>query len=335
MAQWCHSLGTSLRAGRTLVDALRATASRGHPRVRRISQTLLERLDEGDDLADALESQRERLPPLFVAMGHVASNTGHLPEVFRALEKYFRFQLQLRREFRAQIFWPVVQLVMAVFIVAGLIWLLGIVGSQRAEDRFDPLGFGLVGATGAFIWLSCCFGGVATLVIIYLLLRELLNNGRVVDGLVLRIPVLGKCLRTLALSRLGFAMNMTLDSGMSVRKALPLCFNATDNAALAALGPQVVTAIRAGDTMYSAFAAHPVFPDDFLEILSTAEEAGTIPESMGHLAERYNEEAQHQMAILNTLAGWLVWLTVAGMIVLIIFRLFLSYVRLLNSFLPK
>jgi type IV pilus assembly protein PilC len=332
MADWCRGLGSPLRAGLSLKEALKLASRNGTGEIRALNEKLSERIDAGDELAEALETLPVKVPPLFYAMALVGTKTGRFPEVLRELESYFRFQLQLKREFLQQIFWPIMQLILAIFIVAGMLLLIGALSTPAPGHKpFDPLGFG-VGVPGATKWLVLCFGSLAFLAVMYRLARTVLGWGDRVDYFLLRVPVLGPCLLSLTMSRLCLAMRMTMDSSLSISKTIPLSLDATDNQALIKLSPTIVHAVRKeGMDLADAFAAHPVFPEEFLHVLRTAETAGSIPEEMGRLSEHYNEQSRLQMALLNQAAGWAVWGMVAALLVFLIFRMALAYIGMLNE----
>jgi len=65
-----------------------------------------------------------------------------------------------------------------------------------------------------------------------------------------------------------------------------------------------------------------VFPQDFLDIVANAEEGGRVPEVMQHQAEFYAEEASRRMTTLAKVAGFLVWLFVAVILIWCIFRIY-------------
>lgn len=331
LADWCRSVSSSMSAGITFVKALKITSRRGSQRVQAVSKRILQNIEQGDDVEDAILDAADSFPPIFVSLATVAVRTGHLPETLRHLENYFRFQLRLRRKFVAQIFWPVFQLVAAIFVIALLIYVLGIVQSIQGPDAIDLLGIGLTGGTGAVVWLVGCFGSIALAFITFHVVRNLMEQAPKVDALLLKIPTLGPCLKTLALSRLAFAMNLTMDSGMSVLEALPLSLAATNNGAFTSRGPEMVQQLRRGESLYETFTDQDIFTDEFLEVLRTGEESGTVPEAMERLSEQLNEIAEHQLTLLNTAIGWCVWLLVAIMITFFIFRIFLNYVNLINT----
>ena len=58
------------------------------------------------------------------------------------MEKFFALQLKLKRQFISQSFLPVIQFVFAIFIISGLIWVLGMTirgkdGLQMVRDFVD------------------------------------------------------------------------------------------------------------------------------------------------------------------------------------------------------
>src|SRR5262249_54393982 len=73
-----------------------------------------------------------------------------------------------------------------------------------------------------------------------------------------------------------------------------------------------------------------VFPRDFLHILEVAEEGGRVTESLRHQADFYQEEAGRRMTILTMAAGACVWVTVAILIIIVIFRIALTYIGMLD-----
>jgi type IV pilus assembly protein PilC len=333
MMNWCRALGMPLRAGLTAKEAFRLAAKKADPTVQDLCQRVSARLDDGDDLPTAFKSLPYRIPPLFHAMAAVGNKTGRFPEILRDLEEYYRFQLQLKREFLQRIAWPVIQLIAAICVVALMIFLMGtLAAGPSGKPAFDPLGFGLYGASGAMIWLAGWAFFAAGLFFTYKLSREAWGMGGKVDSLLLRVPALGPCLHTLAMARLCMAMGMTMDSPLSVRKTVPLSLDATDNGAFIATAKPIVESVHdRGRDLAEAFAEHRLYPDEFLHVLGTAEQSGSVPEEMTRLGNAYNEQAKHKLAILNQALGWVVWGTVAAMIIFLIFRMALKYIGMLNQ----
>jgi type IV pilus assembly protein PilC len=97
-----------------------------------------------------------------------------------------------------------------------------------------------------------------------------------------------------------------------------------------AVSENVQEVVRRGESISDALASVHLFPEEFIHILATAEESGQIPEMMRHQAEYYEEEASRRLVILTRSAGFAIWVTVACLIIWVIFRMALSYIGLLD-----
>src|SRR5262249_14468917 len=147
----------------------------------------------------------------------------------------------------------------------------------------------------------------------------------------LRLPIVGPCLEAIALARFCLALRLTLDTSLSMPEALRLCLRATGNAAFAAQTEVVGHALRTGEDLSTALADSRLFRDEFVNIVATAEHGGRVPEVMRQQSEYYQEEAERRLRLLTIAAGFGVWLIVAVLIILTIFRIFFTYLGLLDS----
>ena len=62
-----------------------------------------------------------------------------------------------------------------------------------------------------------------------------------------------------------------------------------------------------------------------------AEESGRLTEVLRQEADYYHDEAGRRMKALTAALAWLVWLIVAGFIIIFVFRVFLAYLGLFNQ----
>ena len=320
LIELCRSLRHYLAAGLSLLDVFRQQAKRGPGPVRRLAEDVVKDIEQGNDLERALNRHKDRFPPLFLALASVGEQSGSLPEVFAELEKYFKLQQQLRRQFWSQITWPILQFVLATLVIAAMLFILGLFGST-----FDPLGFGLLGTAGALTFLGIVWGTVALLGGGYILLTRSLRGRARVHALLLRLPVVGPCLEALALSRFCLALRLTMETAMPIARAAKLSLRATGNEAFVARTDVVVKALNEGKDLALAFARSRLLPEDFVNILANAEEGGRVAEMLRHQAEHYEEEASRRLTVLTKVAGWGIWMVVAGLMIFLIFRMYLTY----------
>jgi len=326
LIEFTRSIRFFLASGMTLRQAMRVLANKGGSwTVRAVAADVDRELAAGWPLQAALDKQEGRFPPLFLALAAVGEETGNLPEVMKDLENYYRTQQLLQRQFRSQIAFPVLQFVAAVFIVSGLIYILGQLPPARVAGReqpLDPLGMGLVGADGAVRFMVAVFGAVAVILVGLWLLRRLLRRRAVVERFVLALPVVGSVTRAIALTRFSFAMQLMLDSSMSILRTIRLAFAATDNAAFAAASDRAEAVLRRGNSVSTALTESRRFPADYLSAVAVGEESGHLPEVMRQQAEYYDDVSRRGISLLNRLLGVVVWLAVAGFVIFLIIKLF-------------
>ncbi|MCI0379760.1 MAG: type II secretion system F family protein [Gemmataceae bacterium] len=315
----CRALRHNLAAGLTLRHVFRQQAERGPRALRPLAERVSARIEEGHSLFDAVEPEKEHLPPLFLAMTRVGEQTGHLPEIFGELEKYFLLQQKLRRQFKSQSFMPIVQLVLAFLIIAGLILVLGWIAASRNSQPMRI--FGLSGTGGALTFLVCSFGTLALIWAAFRILPRMLQKQEAVDRFLLRVPAVGPCLEAFAMGRFTTALQLTLDSGLAIHKGLRLSLDATGNSAYTAQKDVVINALKYGEPLTEALTRTRLFTVEFLNIVAVAEESGRIPEVMRQQAEYYHEEASRRLTTLTKVASMLVWLVYAGFMVWAIFSI--------------
>jgi type IV pilus assembly protein PilC len=328
LADLCRTLRHYLGAGLTLRDVFRQQAAKGRPGVRPMAARISEGVESGESLDDLLRKETALLPPLFVALATVGEQTGMLPEVFRELEKYFLFQDRLRKQFLMQIAWPAFQLFAAILVITGLIFILGILANPGSKG-FDPIGLG-TGPGPAMGFFCSAWGLIGAVLVMYILGKRLLRQG-LLDGLLLRVPILGPCLEALALTRFCLALRLTLETAMPIARALRLSFRATGNDAFAAVSEIAERSVKSGDELTVALAKTRLFPEQFRHVLAVGEESGRLTDVLEHQGDQYAEESERRMKALAAAAAWGVWLVVAGIIVFCIFRIALSYIGMIDA----
>jgi type IV pilus assembly protein PilC len=328
LIELCRVLRHNLGAGLTLRDVFRQQAERGAPAVRPLAAEIRTSLEQGESLKDALERHRYRFPPLFLALASVGEETGQLPEIFTELEKYYILQQKLRRQVISQSIMPVIQLVLAFFVIALLILVLGIIGQSRKTQA--PGILGQTGGAGAILFLVLSFGSIGLLIAGYFLFTRAFRQKAAFDAFLLRVPVLGTCVEALVLGRFALALQLTLNTGMPIMRALRLSFRATGNAAYLAQSEPVVQAVKDGEGLTQALGRCRLFPTAFLGMVAVGEEGGRVPEIMQHQAQYYYEEASRRLTALTRVATFGIWLLYAIFMIVAIFRIANMYLSALD-----
>lgn len=332
LATFCRSLATMLDSGVNILKAFQIAGGKSHlPRLQRVSVEIGDELRKGSDVSAALRECGGAFPPLMIDLVNVADQTGTLPEVLRALADHYDNLVRLRRTFLGAIAFPVIQLLAAIFIVAGLIWILGMIATSNNSQPFDVLGLGLTGTVGALTWLGGCFGSAIAGTVIYLLAVNGLKGRAFVHSLLLRVPVIGACLQSFAMARFSWAFALTQQAGMSINPSLESSLKATGNGAYAASIPMVTAMVTEGEDLSYALKATQLFPREYLELVRVGEVSGTVPETLERLSPQLEDQARRSLSMMTAALAWVIWGMVASIIIFFIFRIAMMYVGLLND----
>lgn len=321
----------ALEAGidlRTVIgrEAERARGTALRSRLEQVSREVA----RGTSLPDALADTGDFFPGIFRNVVAIGDHTGHLPEACAQLAEHYEYQVKLQRDFLGAIAWPMFQLSVAILVVGFLIWILGIIGGATGTTT-DVLGWGLVGNSGLAIYSIIVGTAIGVVAVLVRSVRRGLGWTRGVQKMVLKVPMLGAALETMALARLAWTLHLTLNAGMEIRRAVVLSLESTRNAHYQDQIPQVEDSIRRGNSLFETFSDTHGYPPDFLDSLRVGEQSGRVVESMAVLSRQYRERATAAMGVLTTMAGFAVWAIVAALIILMIFRIFSFYLGTLQD----
>jgi type II secretory pathway component PulF len=333
LIQLCHRVGMAVKSG---IDARRVweiEERHASGPLKAAIGSIRQQVASGGTITEGMQAANGYFPPMFVQMVAVGEQTGKLDEVLHRLAEHYEHLAAMRRTFWIGIAWPLFELTFAVLVIGFVIFVTGVMGSMTGNAAPDVLGWGLVGTSGAITWFVLCAfvaGGIA--LVTHALTRGWLGPQPMLAAM--RIPILGKCLESLALSRLTWSLAIGLDSGMDARRAVTLAIRSAQNPYYESSLARVADGIRANRQFHESFADGGVFPTEFLQQLETAELAGATTETLLRLAKEYEERAKSAMRVLTGIATVLVMLLVFGVIIFAIFSLFYhAYLKPINDML--
>jgi type II secretory pathway component PulF len=319
------SLGAGVDLRRTLARETENSRGALHLRLATVSDAA----SRGRSLTEGFSATGDYFPGLFRQLVEVGEQTGHTAEVFGQLAEHYEHQVALRRSFISSITWPLIQLGMAITVIGLLIWIMGWLDARGATA--DILGWGLKGTRGLAIYLLI-IGSIAAGVglAIHAARRGALWT-KPIQRFLLRLPGLGRALRTIALARLSWALHVTLNTGMEVRRAVRVAlFNSGSVRFEDAAEPMLAT-ISQGRPIHEAMRESRAFPGGYIDAVAVGEESGRLVETLALLSRQQQEEARSAMAVLVRLAGFAVWCIVAAVLIVMIFRLAGFYLGAIND----
>jgi type IV pilus assembly protein PilC len=126
-------------------------------------------------------------------------------------------------------------------------------------------------------------------------------DGRMrVDSILLRMPLLGKIFRKVAVARFCRTLSTLLSSGVPILDGLDITAKTAGNAVVESAIKSVRTRIERGETIAAPLRATGVFPAMVAQMIGAGESTGALDTMLAKIAEFYEEEVDVAVAGLLT-----------------------------------
>ncbi|HET6397679.1 MAG TPA: type II secretion system inner membrane protein GspF [Pseudoxanthomonas sp.] len=322
----------TLAASAPLEEALRTIGNQSDRRgVRRVVMATHAQVLEGYRLADAMAQQGKAFPPLYRAMVAAGESSGALPQILERLAELLERQQQLRARLAGALVYPAALAFTAVLVVAAL---MGFV-VPKVVEQFDSMGRALPWLTRAVIavsdaiahwgWLGLALLAVAGVAFLRLLRRE--DFRMRFDGLLLRLPLLGRVLRDLHAARMARTLAIMLESGLPLLEGLSITARTVGNRVLRAATATMVAAIDEGSSLSSAMRRAGVFPPTLLYMAGSGEGSGRLAPMLGRAADYLEREIDTVSAAALSLLEPAIIVALGGVVALIVLSILLPILQ--------
>ena len=121
------------------------------------------------------------------------------------------------------------------------------------------------------------------------------------DSIIIRIPIFGPLIWKSILTRFLRTLSILLDSGVTVIDALQLAGQAAGNKVVERAINECIDDIKDGKTIHESLAARQIFPDMVIRMVSSGEEAGTLPEMLRKTTTYFEQQVETTVEALSSL----------------------------------
>ncbi len=329
MAKLFHRLATSYTAGIDLRTAYKRESQTGSPVYREHAQRVFDQLGGGSPLADAMENTNGYFPDLAVSVVKAGERGGRLEESFSRLSKHYNDLVQFRSKFISAIAWPMFELVFALLIVGGLMVICDWIFESMEMKKYNWLGVGSTtgNVIAYFVLVILFFVGIAVLI---------MGTARGWFGtmpmrIAMKIPLIGKTIECLALSRFAWTMSVAENAGMNPVETAQLALRSTENYYYTSLQDDVSRKLQAGHPFYKTLKSTNSFPEDLLIYVDNGESAGELAESMERASDELQARAELNLKAIGTIGFAATILFVGGLVLCIVVFAAQQYINMLNS----
>lgn len=333
LALFTRQLATLVRAGLPLETSLQATAQQSENRqTQRVALGLRAKVVEGYSLAAALNEFPRVFPEIYRATVAAGESSGHLDGVLERLADYSESQHALRQKVQVALFYPAILTVVAIGVVTALMVKVvpDIVGVfQNIHATLPLLTRGLI-AFSDFLkdwWLLILLAIIAGAVSFRMGLRRPTFRSKV-DGVLLRIPIVARLVRSMNTGRFARTLSILVNSGVPVLEALRISGEVVGNLPMRHAIETATQRVREGGSIHRALSVGKLFPPITLHLIANGEASGELGEMLERAAQHQEREVETLVASLLGLFEPLLILTMGGIVLVIVLAILLPIFNL-------
>jgi len=308
-----QNLSTLLAAGVPLLRALKTSGTRLSGRTRAAWRDIADSAANGSSLAEAMALHPrifKRIDRLVVRAGE---NSGMIAEVFEELAHWQHVHQRTRRLLISGLLYPLILIHVAVLLIPLPPLILG---------RIGPVDYALT----VLGHLMVFYVPLAVLALLHARLPDTGLFRRLCDGLLIRMPVLGKAVRMLALSRFCRSFHMLLAAGVPIASGVEQALDACGNISVRGQLAGGADSVHRGRPF--AAGLDPTLQLDFRASWEVAEQSGRLDDVSRRLADSCAEQAHF---LFEQWAKWLPRIVYAVICLWIAANIIRSFASILPS----
>ena len=297
LAVLSRQAATMVSAGLSLLKTLNILAEQTENKKLKTTLVAVSRdVEVGWAFSDALGKHPRVFPPLMVNMVRAGETGGFLDGALDTIAVNYEKEAKLREQIKSAMTYPV--MVFAMSIIAVVVMLLFIV--PIFKDMFAGFGAELPLPTMMLVWLSQAMVYVVPIGIVGGIAFAVWWNAnkhtervrKVVDPLKLRLPIFGKLIGKIAITR--FCRNLAdmVKAGVPILQALNIVGEASGSWVIEQASIEIANSVRIGKSLSGPLAEQKVFPPMAAQMIAVGEDAGALDTMLSKVADFYDDEVK-------------------------------------------
>jgi type IV pilus assembly protein PilC len=298
---FCFHLEQLSRAGVPIIESLNDLRdSLENPRFREVIAGLVESIEGGKPLSDALSQHPTVFDEVFVSLVRSGEDTGTLPEVLGSLVETIKWQDELAAQTKKLVMYPAflgavvvaVTLFMMIYLVPKMAGFIKNMGQEL------PMQTKILMATSDFVvdyWFVVIGAPIIAALAAGFLVKTSNAARRRFDELKLNMPYLGEILRKIILSRFASVFAMMYASGITILDSIRSCENVVGNLVIRDALHRVGGLIGEGQNVTAAFQSAGLFPPLVIRMLRVGENTGELDKALRNVSYFYNRDVRESI----------------------------------------
>lgn len=266
----------------------------------------------------------------------IGEETGKLPDILLELSAFYAKKIKQKRQIISVLTYPAI---VSSFAIAALFFMLNFVVPMFA-DVFKRFGGELPGITRFILRISGMVQSgfwyiflLFTAVVFFFWTQRSKSWFRNISSkFILAIPVIGKLVQKIYLSRFCNSMQLMIASRISMVRAITLVRHMISFYPIESTLQKVEEDIINGKSLHESLAAFKIYPHKMTALIKAGEEVNKLDFFFNRLYRQYTDETEHQSAILGNLLEPFIIIFLGVLVGIILIAMYLPLFKLGQSF---
>jgi type IV pilus assembly protein PilC len=298
IAIFTRQFSVMIDAGLPLVQCLEILGSQqDYKPFQKIILAVRQDVESGSSLADAMRKHPKAFDDLYVNMVAAGEAGGILDTILRRLSTYIEKAVKLAGQVKTAMIYPVAVISVAAIVVFIILWKViptfaSLFAALGAELPFPTR---MVIKASNFVARYIIFIVALVAIGIYALKSyyKTYKGRRVIDGLILKSPVLGDIMKKIAVARFCRTLATLTSSGVPILDGLEITAKTAGNAIIEDAIMVVRRAVETGRTIADPLGETKVFPPMVVQMIGVGEQTGALDAMLNKIADFYEDEVDN------------------------------------------
>jgi len=300
------SLSTLLKAGIPLSETMDTIA--GQPsdeNLNNIYSYISSEVRKGSTLADAMRLFPKTFPETISSVVEAGEKGGSLETNLLFISETIQKEWEVSKKLKGAVVYPIIVIAIVVVMFIAMIFFV----FPKLETMFQafpnvPELTQKIMAGAGFIrtnWIPI-FGGIAALVIVFIIFLRTKAGKKFSAWLAIHFPILKDLFKANILSSFSRTLSVLLGSGIPLEKAMEITASTTNNYIYAECFREICKKIGEGNDLSLSLSNYPdYFNKSFVKMIDIGEVSGSLEENLMYLHDFYAEEVDEMSENLVTL----------------------------------
>lgn len=311
LSTFSRELSSYLKSGMTILTAIKLLENQHEGEKRYVSflNSIKTMVDEGKSLFHALNAQKVyAMPDFYLQSLNVAGQSAKMVEVLTNMGHFFSAQTKIRKQVKGAMTYPAIIFTVAIGMTSFLIAFVVPKITEIFEDTGQelPLITQFVLELSDFLtshYLALIIGTILFIVLFKVSYAKVSPFHRLIDTLLLKIPILGSLIQNHELGRFSYILSLMLNSGVAYAQAVQLAKATFSNQALYELFDKASIKVLEGNKLSNSLQMVQgiSLKRNFMQSLALGEESSEVAEILENVSMLYAEENEDRLKLLLSL----------------------------------